>query len=612
MAAAVTPATPTPGRGSDWQRKYPPMITLVVALLIALTVLPSSLNVQQPNPSQTLEYAPVPPKDDEPPPPQGNFSDLGLGSSEGIGEEPVPTTLPAPPPGGGGNPTTKRCVGNPPRQTEDPLAPPCVAFFNGDNFGETYQGVTGEEVRLVFYSDGNIQELGCSGGTCPRPNNVIYDLLEPENPDDDEGADSKHLIVKALRVWQRYFNERFQTYGRLVHFYAAFGPSDAEITPEQRRADAAQIYAQTKPFAVISDVNENQDAFLQAMAQKGVLNFGSLFGRPREFYEQYPKLIWGYEPSIEQQALQYSSYVCQKVMPHPSALNGNSDRIGGDDKGKPRVYGIIKTSDPAFANLQQLASAVERQIKDCGVKVASTAEFPRCCYAKDNSMTHEYANVQMADFQEKGVTTVLWLGGVNGYYGVAADTIGYQPEWIILGDTQLEGNNPPRLMSTNNTWHQRAIAVTAQVFEPALSQQVCYQAFREVDQEYPEADLGFTCGYYKSLFQFFVGVQVAGPRLGPTSIDKGFHAIPAIRSEDPRVPACFYLPGDYSCVKDAQAEIWDSGGQAPGDSRPGCWRSIQAGKRSLPNEWPEGNIDAQITGQEQCNGYSESVLIDQI
>ncbi|HEX4904862.1 MAG TPA: hypothetical protein VFU93_05395 [Acidimicrobiales bacterium] len=609
MAAAVQPVQAGTGRASDWQKKYPPLIALVVALIIAIVVLPSSLNVQQPNPSQTLEYAPVPPKDDTPPPPQGNFSNLGLGQSQGIASA---TTIPAalPPPGKGVNPSTKRCVGNPPRQTEDPLSPPCVAFFNGDNFGATYAGVTGEEIRLVFYFDGNIQELGCSGGTCPRPNGVIYDLFEPENPDDADNENSKHLLVKAMRVWQRYFNERFQTYGRVVHFYVAFGPSSQPPSPEERRADAAEIYQKVKPFALISDAGDNQDALLQAMAQKEVLNFGALFGRPKSFYDQYPKLIWGYLPSIEQQSDQYASYVCQKVQPHPSALNGNSDSDPGPDTGEPRKIGIIQTSDEGYPNLLAFADRVREKIADCGVQVEATSAFPHCCYAKDNSITHEYANFDMAEFQQKGITTILWLGGANGYYGPAAEALGYQPEWILLGDSQLEGNNPPRLMSANNVWDGRAIVITPQVYEPALQQQLCYLAFREIDQTYPESDLGFACDPYQNLFQFFTGVQVAGPRLGPTSIDKGFHAIPEIRSENPAVPACFYFPGDYTCVKDAQAEIWDAQGAAPGDSRPGCWRSIEGGKRYLPNEWPEGNITAQLRGDEPCNGYSAGVLID--
>ena len=79
-------ATSVPARTSspDWARKYPPLLALAVALLIAIAVLPSSLNLPQTNPTQTLEYAPVPPDDSNTAPPQGNLSALGLGSSSGL------------------------------------------------------------------------------------------------------------------------------------------------------------------------------------------------------------------------------------------------------------------------------------------------------------------------------------------------------------------------------------------------------------------------------------------------------------------------------------------------------------------------------------------------
>jgi hypothetical protein len=72
-------------------------------------------------------------------------------------------------------------------------------------------------------------------------------------------------------------------------------------------------------------------------------------------------------------------------------------------------------------------------------------------------------------------------------------------------------------------------------------------------------------------------------------------------------------------VKDAHAEIWDGGGAPPGDSRPGCWRPIgdgtverarAGGRRFLASRWPTGNIDAQLTGQEVCNGFSAGSLTD--
>src|SRR5918992_4371665 len=71
----------------EWARKYPPLVSILVALLLAIAVLPSALNLPQTNPTQTLEYAPVPPEDDDVPPPAGNLSSLGLGTSSGVTED---------------------------------------------------------------------------------------------------------------------------------------------------------------------------------------------------------------------------------------------------------------------------------------------------------------------------------------------------------------------------------------------------------------------------------------------------------------------------------------------------------------------------------------------
>src|SRR5688572_14435380 len=128
MAAAVV--VDRPQQGSDWARRYPPLVSVAIALVIAIAVLPSALNLPQSNPSTTLEFAPVPPEDDSPPPPPGsNLGALGLGSSSGVtdGGAPGGNDTPGPdevppldlppagdPPGGlGKSPSTKRCVGNP-------------------------------------------------------------------------------------------------------------------------------------------------------------------------------------------------------------------------------------------------------------------------------------------------------------------------------------------------------------------------------------------------------------------------------------------------------------------------------------------------------------------
>jgi hypothetical protein len=176
-----------------------------------------------------------------------------------------------------------------------------------------------------------------------------------------------------------------------------------------------------------------------------------------------------------------------------------------------------------------------------------------------------------------------------------------------MGDNLLDANGPERLAQNTQAFNRHAVIATPQVFQPAFEQQRCYQAYREADPDLPKTDVNYVCEYYRNLFQVFTGIQVAGPRLGPTSIDRGFHAIPAIESRSVDVPACYYNPGDYTCVKDAQQEYWDASTTAPGGTQPGCWRSIDGGRRYLAGKWPEGNINAQITGNEPCNAYTAAV-----
>src|SRR5687767_6262187 len=42
----------------------------------------------------------------------------------------------------------RRCVGDPPRQVEDPQSPSCAPYWQGDNGGATSIGVTRDEIRF--------------------------------------------------------------------------------------------------------------------------------------------------------------------------------------------------------------------------------------------------------------------------------------------------------------------------------------------------------------------------------------------------------------------------------------------------------------------------------
>ncbi|HEX9682189.1 MAG TPA: hypothetical protein VGA13_03850 [Acidimicrobiales bacterium] len=611
-------------RHSDWARRYPPLLTMGIAMLLAVVVLPSSLNVPQTNPTQTLEFAPVPPDDEsDEDPPEGNTAALGLGESSSIEGEALGGDGDGPPPpppdddGGGRVDPGTACVGEPPRQTFDPLAPPCVPFWDqaSDNGGATYAGVTSEEIRLLVAFDGGINYTsGSDASNRGAPRNKIYDLHQSaeecrEQNSGDGGC--THLVTRGLRVWQDYFNQRFQTYGRQVHFYVSFSEG-VGATPERRRAEAALHLDEIDPFAVVSFLSEGaEDDYLFAMARGGVLNFGSFGLRDSEFYNTFPGMIWSYLPSIEQQSQSYVNYVCRQVVgpdpdnPHVANL------AGGELRNEARKLGMISTNNRFQPGLKKLAQIVKTEVESCGGEIVDHIEFENCCLARDNGDPPDDEQQEMARFQSQGITTILWPGGGNGNYAQSAQAINYQPEWIVAGGDSFQDNATYHFYAqSGGAYDGRGIAISPRTLEPPLGQQLCFQAFREFSATFDRRDLDYVCEYYTNLFQFFVGVQVAGPFVGPTQIDKGFHAIPQkTSSADPRIPACFYLPGDYTCVKDAVAMMWDQEGQVTGTSTPGCFRLIDNGKRYLPGEWPVQQVAADHQPNDPCTGYSESVRV---
>jgi hypothetical protein len=593
-------------------RRYPPLLTLFVALAIAIVVLPSSLNLPQANPSTTLELAPVPPTDDKPPP-LGNLNQLGLGQSssiegggaqgEGLGGV---GSLPGEGGSGRGRPVgTKHCVrleDGRLHQTEDPLSPPCVAFFDGDNGGATYQGVSSDEIRIVFYEDGASFFTPTARGTDNMPTNQLVDLNEPAKP----GEVGQYF---TRRYWAKYFEDRWQTYNRKPHFYIYYGSGSG--APEDRQADAAQVYGQVKPFATISStgLSGGSDDFLEFMAQRGVLNFGSLSGRPQGFFNTYPKLIWGYPPSTDQMAKNFVSALCTKLVGKPVAFSGTNATFG---IGSPRKIGIIYTDDPHYPALQDLEKIVQNGLNACGANIsnANLATFPRNGFYADTQTTPGFATTNMQRFQQQGITTIVWAGGVETKQSAAASQIGYNPEWVVLGDGLQEALGYGQAQDQGQWSHAWTVTPTVKVV--AQKEQVCYAAYREVDQSSADSDVGgFACLDYDNLRQLFTGIQVAGPKLGPFSIDKGFHAIPSVESPDPRLPACYYDVSDYTCVKDMQAMWWDRTSVAPGASQPGCYRMAQNGKRYRIGTWPAGELSLmKDPANDTCNVYDQTQYIN--
>lgn len=588
---------------THWSRRYPPLASAAVAMLLALFVLPSALNVPQSNPTQTLEFAPIPPDDNPPPPEVANLESLSLGTSAGLPAD-APggnhdTGLPPPPAipdGVGETPVTKRCVGSPPRQSEDPLSPPCVAHFQGDNSGATHAGVSEDEITVLIYMD----SARCEGATsrgfeCPTPGSLIDLQAAPQ--DDD------HSSVRILRAYMAHFNDRFQTYNRTVHGWAYYDRAGTQgaATSEDRRAEAAELMAELEPFAVMPyAVTYNVD-FLDEVVNRGALTFGSLGAQPASFYRQHPGRIWSFLPSIEQQANVFTDFVCTMIAPYPTEFSGN---LG--ENGQSRIFGLLRTSDERKQNLIRYGDVIQQQLEDCGIEFEVTATYPRAgsIYETDNQQA---ASQNMPTFASRGVTTIIRSQGMETWHSRVAGSMGYQPEWIIAGDGQSEGSTPATFQD-QETWDDHAWVVTSLPLAKPNDQRMCDRALREGAPDMPKEDRDFSCDYrtyYEDLRMLFTGIQTAGPRLTPETLDQGLHAIPAVQSVDPTVPACFFEPGDYTCIKDAAVGHWDADA-ARTEVVNGCWIMASGANRWFAGAWPDAPLSSLIRPDDPCNQFAGS------
>ncbi|MBW3588160.1 MAG: hypothetical protein KY429_01940 [Actinobacteria bacterium] len=620
-----------PRPSSTALKNYPPLVAMVVALLIVVLVLPSALNLPQANPSQVLEYAPIPPEDDSPPPTsEGSISALGLGSSgtlrQGLGGEVGGTSAG---PSKGEKPVAKRCVGNPPRQTEDPNAPPCVPFFEGDNGGETWQGVTGQEIMVLIYADTYCTTGGRSNNVECTPDRNTY--CDVETPQDDPNNRTCHARdygsgeslrydwqdVMVYRAYSKYFNQRFQTYDRHVHFIIYWSPARSAAS---RRAEAADNWDRLKPFAVLQrpQFGGFDDVYTDAMVKRRTMSFGALPPRPNVYYRTYapPKfpggMIWNFWPDVEHWADQYVGYICSRVKAASGTVQGsrsNPPSIDGRSLvGQPRKYAFMRTTDDRFPQFKYFADLVKTGTQQCGITYADEIKFSRHQYSVDthpDAFTESEENV--ARIKGKGITTIIWAAGYEVEHGKAMERKNYFPEIFVVHD-QWHGEISKARFQNQRVW-SNAVLMSNDLLEDKEETAPCRQAYREAD---PNGTFyGRACEVYHDFFMLFKAIQVAGPILGPDTVDQGQHAIPVQESTSPYVAACFFDPNDYTCVKDAREAWWDPNAPDP-DGDPdelGCWRLTNGGKRYLANRWDSKSYAFQ-NPNDPCDNQGNSVDIN--
>jgi hypothetical protein len=586
-------------------RRWPALASGFTAAVLVLLVLPNPLKVPQQNPTATAEYAPVPGNSDDAAE-NANFGETGLAGSAGIGAGGngagnLPGIFKPPPPQF--RPRQKLCVGNPPRQTEDPLSPPCVPFFDGDNGGETYRGVTAKAIEVVLYND-----LGVDG-----------DMNEAWEPNQETtGASAQPYayvnLVRTIKAQLRYFQGRYQTYGRTVHVRALPASGGLSSSCPQREGDALVTRQDYNPFATVH-LGDNGQCYMAKLAHDlKVPSFGLNSDVKRSVYEGSKPYIWGFFPDQEEEAQWSASFLCR-------TLKGHNAEFAKDPELKPleRKFGLIipqvgMTRGPEMRELGELLIKYSRQI--CGLDL-TTHMFEYKASGTGPAGARESANI-MTDFKTKKVTTVIcYCVAVATEVTVStmqnqARSLNYFPEWYwdhasrmfrAIWERQY-GDQQVSNFGISHHWRQ-----------PEYHSQQHYKAYAQAETG-SEPNAFFNFDLYHLFLNLFESIQAAGPHLTPETVQQGMYTFNYTSAKNPFVPTGGYGPynghavADLNFVDTAMAWWWDPRGRADGETEDGCLRLMNRGQRYYWDQWPT-NDDAMYNttnGMGPCSPDDRKLL----
>ncbi|MDT7571203.1 MAG: hypothetical protein QOE05_1377 [Actinomycetota bacterium] len=546
MAAANRPRTPSIVLGS---------VVVALSVLVAAVALTSRAQT----PPSVAEFAPQPVQQikkalDEQP---EEVPDKGLGAGSNASPPPRPTSgpgaSPLPSPPTLVVPRIRQCVGNPPRQTEDPQSPPCVAYSDPklDNGGATSKGVTRDSISVAI------------------PQQFLEDLS----------------IAPKLAS---FFNKRYEFYGRkitLTSYQPSGCASGSQPDPAKMRDDAIAVDEEAQAFASLAYCNANgaDHHYYDALAQRRIISVtdGNLTTGVESHYAAHAPYEWNVQPGVETMLANTAQFIC-------GTLAGRAPRYAGAAQARAatRKFGLIYTRavDGTVPDVRPLRNG----LKSCGQSLFEVRDDQSSDPSRNGVNT-------MVSMQNAGVTSVICLCNVldtRGVYMPAASGQGYQPEWV---ETTYINNDLDNAYGGGNAPPDQASHVLGVTFRNKLlprQDMPWFWALREAD---PNADPGATTYYsansrYQQLLLLASAIQLAGPKLTPQTFAAG---LARARFPNPGAAGAPYYQarvgfdgGRHTMTADAAMFWYDPSRPGTIDpSSPGAICYVDHGRRYRLGEW---------------------------
>lgn len=447
-------------------------------------------------------------------------------------------------------------------------APPCVPAWDSDtewvdaggtahpdNGGATYQGVTADTIKIVYYVP-SAQDLFSTA--------AALGVLDPPA-----------VMAAAAQEYVDAYNEMYELYGRKVELvtYQAAGNG---VDPTAARSDAIAVATDLKAFASIGGPAQT-GAYADELAERGVLCIACGLAVPGSDFQKNAPYMWGTLATPEQFVRSVFDFGIANLWGRPA-------RFAGDPKlaEKDRTIGVVyyEQDPPVFGDVRDDTLAHYE-------KEGYHAELIQT-YLLDTSTLDIQAQTIIGRLKNAGITTVVFLGDplmLKALTDQAAKQ-DYSPEWSITGTAFTDTTAAARLTEQTQWSHAFGISTIAARMDPTLSDS--WQLYEWYYSHEPVAKKSQSF-LGPMLQELYIGLHMAGPDLTPFTYAGGMFNYPPSGGSviTPRISFGFhglFPDADYVGVDDFTVVWWDPDAEGPdeqGTIKKGMWSYVNGGERFL-------------------------------
>ncbi len=458
--------------------------------------------------------------------------------------------------------------------------PPCRTFA-GPNGGASMPGVTGTEIRYVWY-EGVVPAALAAIGTQAG---LSY---------------TQKQLCEGLTAYTKVVSKRWQLYGRHLvpldgpgsHSGMAQGDSSCRFPYYQAdncdstdaacwRAQADVIAAMKPAPAFVVGGVQVQVPFLDELAKKHILVLGQ--GQVAAFTQPRAPYVWDWQMSGENVASFGAEYFCQKLAGKPVRYAGSEVLQSGSNPTVPPTRKIAIIHDvPVPDTFTASAQGFMRTVKGCGG--GTVDEFP---FAANVSTLPQDMQTIAAKIKLGGYTTVYLYMDLIAAIPLSNDlnAENWHPEMVIAGNGAIDDDKLAQLMN-QSVWRY-AFGPSLTKFSYQLNQFDFYKAYKDSGAtDEPAALMGNAWPYFWMAGDMF---QSAGPSPTIGSIQAGMFSLPVMGGQPAHPAVRFGVAGDgYLGQRDVR-EVWWCPTQNAPNGRPGVYVGVANDRR-----WQHGEIDATV------------------